>query len=201
MKNTNRLLLEWFPFSCLVRLRPHQNSFLAMMQITAKHWTWAHMTWFVFTQPFLSSASCYFLHSSNCSLPAFISLLLCVSSIFPLHSFFPSFRHPLFLLIPLSPPSHHSFRSVLHHPLWTPSLSSFILCLPPQTTLVLSLLEMLHSFGVPLSETQLPPLFLYAWYITHAKVCFPQLSQWLSSNCDSHPFTGFLQNDIYLCNL
>lgn len=77
------------------------------------------------------------LHNAH-SLPS--SLCYCVSHLFS--CFFIllfSFWHPLFLLLPLSPPSHHSFCFVLHHPLQTPSLSSFILCLPLHTTLIVSL--------------------------------------------------------------
>lgn len=92
-----------------------------------------------------------------------------------------SFWHPLFFLLPQSPPSHYLFCLVLHHHLWNQSLSFFILCLPLvplslSLSPVLSLLEILHSFSVPLSETQLPPLFLYAGYILHAFVPFLQLS-------------------------
>lgn len=71
--------------------------------------------------------------------------------------FFPC--HPLLLLLPLSPPSHYSFCFLLHHPLRTPTHPSFSVC--PLRRLSFSFKSFIRSV-FPLSETQLPPLLLYA---------------------------------------
>lgn len=160
---------------------------------------------FVFIQPLLSSASSHFLHFPHCSLPAFISAP--VSHLFPspLILLF-SFWHPLSLLLPLSAPSHHSFCSLLITLSGLPpSHPSFSVC-PSHLSLSLCL----KSFSIPLSETQLPPLFLYAWCILHARAPFLPLSfitcvlsAFLTDShaSDYKPFTLFQQNDAYLCNL
>lgn len=53
--------------------------------------------------------------------------LICFPSLLPICSLS---LCPHFFSLPLSPPSHQSFGLVVHDPLWTAALSSFILCSP-----------------------------------------------------------------------
>lgn len=120
-----------------VKMRPHDMIYIIKVTITS-----------VFSQHPLSSASSHFLivHS------AFISLLLCVSSIFlPPHPSFPSLPPSLFSCCPCFHLLITHSVLLLHQPLRTPSLSSFILCLP--LTPLLFFHAILHSFSVPLNTT------------------------------------------------
>lgn len=116
-----------------------------------------------------------------------------VTIFMPLHSsdslyFLLSFRHNVSAAVsprslpPLIPqlsfssrpssPSHCSFCFILHHTLPSFSPSHPSSSGGPCTRLP----AFLHSFIVPGSETQLPPLFLHAWCIILTRVPFLQLS-------------------------